>query len=398
MKILCLVPPDPKGLRLSKYSFLDEEMRQVRLAGNKVHLVSPYVDSGREIAGSTLHPVPRVRSLLNTTTSILKFWNCTRGIADRLQAARILLTIENVIRRESIDVVYCAFLWPSGLGGLPAAFDLRVPVVLTLRGADVLIEESLRYGQTLDPRFRALASSTLIRASRIIAVSTAIAVRAIELGAQPCRTNVILKGVSCEHFSPGSCQAARQKLGLRDLPTVLFVGNLLRIKGVDLLIRACVELSQDRDFQLVICGDGPEEGTLRNLARKLEVSCHVHFVGRISRKLMPVYFQACNIHVLPSRTEGSGNVLLEAYASAKPVIGTNCSGIIDYIDDGKTGFLFEKNNASDLASKLGILLDFPELAERFGRAGLQRVKEKHQYEHMIKQILNVFQEAIESHK
>lgn len=394
LRVLALVPSDQAGSRLSKYSFLHEELRQMALCGAELHTVSPHVRSDIEIDGITVHAIPRLLNAVHSAKSYLKFLPKTGKGIPRLSAPRYLMTIYSILEQQKIDVIYSPFLWPFNIAGVPAAEMLNVPVVVSLRGADVLVEPSIEYGCTLDRQQEKVISSTLRSATRIIGVSQAMIDRAVELGADCARTEVILKGVSTDHFGPGDRCDARRRLGLSNIPVILFVGNLIKRKGVDVLINACSKLQCNQSFQLIVCGDGPELHELQTLTNRLDLEEFVTFQGRVSRKAIPDYFRACDVFVLPSLAEGSGNVLVEAYATGRPVVGTGESGIVDYIDDGVTGFHFRKNDSDDLAEKLSRLLANQAMAATFGEAGFERVKNRHRYEFMIEQIFQCFQSAI----
>ena len=172
---------------------------------------------------------------------------------------------------------------------------------------------------------------------------------------------------------------------------MLFVRNLIPRKAVNVLLEALQRVRTTLpDVQLIVCGTGPEHDRLQQQARQLDLDTHVKFPGWVERPTIPLYFQACDVFVLPSLTEGSGNVLVEAGACARPSIGSNVAGIPDYVDDGVTGWLFEKGNAVDLADKLSKVLTDPQRAKQMGEAARRRVESKHAYGRMIASILDVF--------
>lgn len=155
--------------------------------------------------------------------------------------------------------------------------------------------------------------------------------------------------------------------------TILMVGHPFRIKGVDILIKAFNRISTDYpDVKLRIIG------MCRNLDHYKSMvadNSKVEFLPGIPHDEIVRYFQNCMFYVLASRTEAMGRVMIEAMACAKPVIGSRVSGVLDVVDDGKTGLIFESENDEDLSEKMRILLDNPETRMSMGRAGLKRVTE-----------------------
>lgn len=401
LRILALVPPHRSGERTAAYSFLVEELARLAASDVELHAVSPYVERRIVIDRVTLHPAgrfrqsPRVgrlaRFLMNKTS---RLGVGGLDVRETLWLARWQLVIEDVLRRETIDVIYSPFAWPKGTGGAPAAAAAGVPLVISLRGADVLVEPSIGYGQALDAGHVGRISAALHSAAHVIGVSRSLADRAVELGADPKRVSVILKGVDHERFTPGDTRGARHALGLEDRPTVLFVGNLIPRKGVDVLLDAVQRVQATLpDLQLIVCGTGPEQDRLQRLTEQLGLGGHVRFAGWVERPTIPQYFQACDVFVLPSLTEGSGNVLVEAAACAKPVIGTNVAGIPDYVEGGVTGWLFEKGDPADLAEKLLKVLTDPQQSAEMGHAARTRAESQHRYDQMTASILDVFRKV-----
>jgi glycosyltransferase involved in cell wall biosynthesis len=402
MRVLALVPPDPRGQRAAKYSFLTEELAQLAALGVQVHAISPHIAQRCDFEGVVLHPAPRVRDLAHVGRAI-KFYARQSNRA-AIQSASLDETayitrwqaiVVDCLRRESIDLIYSPFAWPKGTAGVPAAINANAPAVISLRGADALIEDSIAYGKVLDEHHRRRIGHALQAADHVVAVSRALADRALELGASPDRVSVILKGVDHHRFAPGDTAAARRIVGLPERPTILFVGSLIPRKGLELLF-AALELVRERipDVQLIVCGTGPDAAKLERLIQERQLAAHVRMLGWVQRNVIPDYFRACDVFVLPSLSEGSGNVLVEAAACAKPAIGTNDSGIPDYVDHGITGWLFEKNNPRDLADKLLDVLTNSELANRMGAAARERAASRHRYEQMLESLVTVFERVL----
>jgi glycosyltransferase involved in cell wall biosynthesis len=303
-------------------------------------------------------------------------------------------TIASVLQREQIDVVYSPFAWPDGTAGLPAATAAHIPIVVSLRGVDALVVPSINYGSTLAKWYLHNLRITLSTADHVIGVSKCLAERGVELGARPSQTSILLKGVHADVFKPADKSYARRQLGLVDAPTILFAGNLIPVKDPMTLLQAfkhvCDQIPQAR---LILCGTGSLEGEMRTFVSTQTLEDRVRFAGHVSRDQMPLYFQACDVFVLPSLSEGSGNVLVEAAACARPSVGSNSSGIPDYIDEGITGLLFEPQNALDLANKLSSLLNSPALLQEMGLAARERVEKLHLYDHYIDQLIDVFRKV-----
>lgn len=178
---------------------------------------------------------------------------------------------------------------------------------------------------------------------------------------------------------------------LKDLLTVSFVGRPDRRKGLEVLIRACELLGElGEKFQLLLVGSfqlvwqwdsSPTELIfsnnrfsidLRHL-KEIGIGLHTYSPGNNPSGVALAY-RASDIVVVPSLYEPLGYVVLEAMASARPVLGSRTGGIKELIKDEETGVLFEPGSASELAAKLKLLLGNPDLRRRLGKSGRETVQ------------------------
>ncbi len=222
------------------------------------------------------------------------------------------------------DVVFATWAYPDGWAAVRLARRDGLPVVLKVHGSDVL--EMDQY-----PGRRRGTVEALRQADRVVAVSRDLAGRVIECGADPARVHVIYNGVDAAVFHPGDRGAARRRLGLDpdpDRPALLYVGNLLPVKGPDVLIEACGRLAaRGAGFDLHVVGKGPMRPALERLAAERGVGGRVRFHGVIAHDRLPDWFRAATALVLPSRSEGVPNVLLEAAACGTPFVASRVGGV-----------------------------------------------------------------------
>ena len=161
-----------------------------------------------------------------------------------------------------------------------------------------------------------------------------------------------------------------------EYPSILFVGGLSKVKGIDTLLNA-VPIIRKKILNLCvyIAGSGPEENKLKELVKELNIEENVNFLGYISENEKYSYYKSADVCVFPSRYEPFGIVLLEAMACGKPVVASNVGGIPFFVEEGKAGLLFESGNVEDLADKIMTILKNEELREKMGEAGRERAKE-----------------------
>ena len=154
-----------------------------------------------------------------------------------------------------------------------------------------------------------------------------------------------------------------------DKPIILFVGNRIKRKNVELLIEAKKEMSMKAN--LVIVGDGPQSEELKAKCEKEHIE-DVYFTG--TRRDVEDIIPSCDLLVLPSFSESFGLVLIEALSCGKPVIGSNVGGIKEIITED-VGLLIDPNDPSDLANAIDRVLSDEKLMERFKSNARDRAKE-----------------------
>jgi glycosyltransferase involved in cell wall biosynthesis len=174
---------------------------------------------------------------------------------------------------------------------------------------------------------------------------------------------------------------------------VLFVGRLVYYKGVDVLIDAMARVQGT----LLLIGDGPLEPELRRRAAAKGIQDRVVFLGHVSEEMLPAYYQAADVFVLPSvaKTEAFGVVQVEAMAAGVPVISTNLPTGVPWVnEDGVSGLVVPPGDAAALADALARLLSDGELRSRLGRGASERAGRLFSRDRMIRSFKDVIEHAI----
>jgi glycosyltransferase involved in cell wall biosynthesis len=197
-----------------------------------------------------------------------------------------------------------------------------------------------------------------------------LAARGVDRG----RITVLHNGVREIHAAQPAVDALRTALGLRASERVVVaVGRLSREKGQCHLIRAAA--AWRGGARLVIVGDGPDRAALERLARDLGVGASVIFAG-MTNNVAP-YYALADVFVLPSLSEGSPNVLLEAMAAGLPVVATRVGGVPEIAADGTSALIGPSKDPAFLAHAVDRLLGNPDLARRLGAAARRAVLSRH---------------------
>jgi glycosyltransferase involved in cell wall biosynthesis len=162
-------------------------------------------------------------------------------------------------------------------------------------------------------------------------------------------------------------------------PVVLYVGQLVHGKGVDLLLGALARLNCPH--RAVIVGTGNGRAVLERRARRLGLAPTVTFAGWVAHDDLHAYYRAARVVVVPSRwPEPFGMVGLEAMHHARPVVAFSSGGIPDWLDDGETGLLVPGQRPADLARAIERVLTVDALATTLGRNALERVNARFSFE------------------
>lgn len=257
------------------------------------------------------------------------------------------------------------------------------------------------YKQSLRSRITRWQFKALLRlADRVIVVNREVRDYLRSLGIPGERVVWIPNGVDVERFCPASADQkiqACEALGLRGARhIVLYVGRLEYMKGVDVLLRAWCELkpAERAGNVLLLVGDGPEREALEQMAARFQLGSSVIFTGE--QQNVQAYYQAADLFVLPSRTEGLSNALIEAMACGLPVVVSDVGGAKDLVDEGQSGCFFPSEDASALAGRLGYLLSIPEAWADYGRAARASVEAKASLAAVARQLEEAYGQLSES--
>lgn len=156
---------------------------------------------------------------------------------------------------------------------------------------------------------------------------------------------------------------------------ILYVGQVVRGKGVDLLLRALARLSGG--WNATVVGDGNHLSACRQLAAELGIAERVRFTGLVDHERLEAFYSAARFTVMPSRwPEPFGMVGPEAMARGRPVVAFATGGIPDWLDDGVSGLLVPPGDVARFASAMQRLLGDDELVARLGESAARRLQQK----------------------
>lgn len=186
------------------------------------------------------------------------------------------------------------------------------------------------------------------------------------------KIEVIPAGVDIDMFYPGNKSDARDKLGLGNNKIILYVGRIEPLKGIDILLNAIKYMENKHDVSVFVVGgvsnSDPELNRLQSMAVELGIEDKVTFTGVLEHSILPDYYRAADVFVLPSHYESFGLVALEAMACGLPVIVSRVGGLKHIVNNGHTGYLIPWRCAEPFAQHIDMLLSNDALREAIGQS------------------------------
>ena len=181
-------------------------------------------------------------------------------------------------------------------------------------------------------------------------------------------------------------------------PAVLLtVGRLHAVKNHEFLVQACFQLRERGvQFQWLIAGSGPERHRLEALIRQLKIEDIVHLVGEVPHDEIGAYYEAADLAVLTSHSEGIPLVLMEAMAHGRVVLAPAITGIPELVIDGKTGFLYRPGVLEDFVGQVEHILGAREGLSAVQKAARNQVEEHFNRRRNLEHFANEFLQQIES--
>lgn len=215
-------------------------------------------------------------------------------------------------------------------------------------------------------KIRLLMRKRIIRkADSFIASSSSSRDLQIKYGANPQKCHISFLTVKTDSYK------VKPHTGNNGRFQILFVGRLVKGKGLNLLLNALRRV--EGNYKLVVAGDGPEEVELRSLVSKYKMDNIVEFKGFCQRETLKELYSRSQLFVLPTLNDCFGLVILEAMCASLPVITTiYADGAPDLIDNGVSGVIIDPYDEKLFANTIQKFVDNEEYASEMGKRGYER--------------------------
>jgi glycogen synthase len=306
------------------------------------------------------------------------------------------LSIALAMARDPVDAqVAHAHTWYADMAGLWIRMLHRIPLCVTLHSMEPLRPwkaDQLGSGYLLSSWIEKTAVEA---ADRVIAVSQRMRVDILEhFQVDPAKVVVIHNGIDPDRFRRTQARDALARRGVRE-PYVLFVGRITDQKGIFHLLAAAPKLPPG--VQVVLCASAPDTPEIEaRLKRVLPEHPNVVWIGEMVpvSEVVQLYSHAA-VFVCPSVYEPFGLINLEAMACETPVVASAVGGIVEVVEDGKTGVLVEPAQPEALAAAIRGLLEDPARGRAMGRAGRLRVEAQFSWRSVAERTREVYAAAID---
>ena len=298
---------------------------------------------------------------------------------------RLYFKLAREFRRYRIHIAH-THSWATVMEGIIGARLARVPIIIHGEHGTMKTETKLHIQIQ-----RALWHST----DQMLAVSNVLREnlqRQFNFPKEKIR--VIANGVDLSRFAlTRQSDDYKTRLGLPANALVFgAIGRVVPVKAYPTLLQAAKLIFDEIPMaHLVMVGDGPQLEALVQLAEEYQIAARVHFLG--ARKDVPEILRAFDVFVLSSESEGMSNTILEAMASARPVVATAVGGNPELVVDRETGLLVPPHDPPAMAAAIMKLLRDTELCRQMGWLGRQRVEEKFSLEVMVQNYANIYLET-----
>ncbi len=311
--------------------------------------------------------------------------------------------VDRVLRIEQPDILHIHNYGPISLSGAEAAERLGIKVIQTFHGYSFECPKGSLFRRTgticcnplpICKVYGKILRNKISWYDSIIAVASYVKERLVGAGMSPDLISVIPNMNHRLHVHGSSktiTDRSRDKI-------ILFVGRMVKAKGVHILIRALakVEKTNSRKFDVNLIGDGEDKAYFKALAQSSHTD--VNFLGKVPDRVLEEHYENAYLIVVPSLfPELFGLVILEAMSHGKPVIASRIGGISEIVLHEETGFLFEPGDTDELAEYLKILLADDKLAINMGLRAL-KASERFTGTNHLKQLLDLYGKVLQQNE
>jgi len=287
--------------------------------------------------------------------------------------------VEEFLITEDQHDALLANYWLSGSAAHQLKHNLNMPLITSFhtlaRVKAASGDKSFGYEERIKVESEVIGCSDVILSNSSFETDQLVS----HYGADPSRIEIVPPGVDHSIFNPACKSEARRLLNLSEQKTLLFVGRIQPLKGVDLAISTLAEL-EDKDARLILIGsssgmEGPsEQRRITKMVKELGLTNRILFVEPQPHEKLVNWYRAADVLLMPSRSESFGLVALEAAACGLPVVASEVGGLQTIVENGLSGYLINDRDPWSYAAHVSKIIDDSGKAEEMSEEAVERSK------------------------
>lgn len=299
-------------------------------------------------------------------------------------SAKLVGEVRKMLKQENADILHTIGPKADFHGILASRWTFGIPVVASVHGWLFRKNPKERIHELLD-------SLSLQHIDQVVVLSRYYYDLLNGKGVSEDHLSLIPSGLHPSEI-PDESRIHKERDKHKPL-TVGLMGRLSSEKNHRMFLEAAEQvIKQHTHARFLIAGDGPDRSMIQDLLHRKKLNKYVQMVGYVDKD---IFLEELDVLVICSKIENLPYVIMEAMSWGRPVIGTRVGGIPEMVDDGKTGYLVESDDAEALAERLIAMAEDLEHAGRLGRAGREKLLREFKLETTVQKHLNMYRKIVE---
>jgi len=297
--------------------------------------------------------------------------------------------LAEIARYQNLDLVHAHYAIPHATSAYLAREILKadhpLKVITTLHGTDITL-----VGR--DPSFMEVTRFSIEQSDGITAVSAYLRDKTIEIFGVKKPVEVIYNFIEEHSDQQNKCSALRQKIAPKGEIILSHLSNFRPVKRVEDVIEIAFRVGKKIPVKVMMIGDGPERSKAEARARELNISEHVHFLGK--QDDIYLLLSASDVFLMPSRLESFGLAALEAMACGVPCVSSNTGGLKELVKEGVAGYTADVGDIDRMSQLVLQIVQDPKIKEKLSRSCREFAFANFHVNKIIPQYLHLYEKVL----
>ncbi|WP_313190474.1 N-acetyl-alpha-D-glucosaminyl L-malate synthase BshA [Sphingobacterium sp.] len=277
----------------------------------------------------------------------------------------------DVVRFEGLDLLHVHYAIPHASVAFLAkqileTYGINIPVVTTLHGTDITLVGK-------DKSFSPVVTFSINKSDGVTTVSENLREQTLDYFDITNGIKVIPNFIDLHRFHNKNHEHFKKAIAPNQERIIVHTSNFRKVKRVEDVVRIFHKVTQKVPSKLLMVGDGPERRNAEELARELDITDCIRFLGK--QDAIEEILSIADLFLMPSGSESFGLAALEAMACKVPVVSSNTGGLPELNKEGFSGFLSDVGDIDDMAKNSIYILEDCQRLNEFKENALQRAKD-----------------------